>query len=425
MNGPPMTAILLALALLPGTAARAGDPVALAGPWRGTLSAPGASVEIYLDLEAGQGGSVTGRLTIPALGIRDQALSEVALEGDRFSVSIPEVPGDARFDGIVAGGGRGIAGKFTQAGQSYPFEIVRGAGAERDSGEFALADVSEIVGRASREIDEGYLDPARGAEIAADLRAALGEGLFDAVASGAELASAVTGRLAAESGDLHLRLLYHLESGEEGTSEAGGPGATYGFVAAEILDGNVGYLDLREFAGAEEAAALADAVMARLAGVEALVIDLGRNQGGSPFMVAYLSGYFFAAPTHLVSTRFRGRGEPVERWTGRVGGKVRPDLPLYVLTSARTVSAAESFIFGLRNHGRIAAVVGERTAGGGHMARGVYLGSGFTLMVPFARTFDPRTGAGWEGDGLEPDVAVDYERALDRALALIAEASAD
>ena len=72
-----------------------------------------------------------------------------------------------------------------------------------------------------------------------------------------------------------------------------------------------------------------------LEGVDAVVLDLRQNRGGAPFMVRYLSGFFFAEPTHLASTMMRGMEAPRERWTLQDG---RPtdgfvDTPLYVLTS--------------------------------------------------------------------------------------------
>jgi C-terminal processing protease CtpA/Prc len=110
---------------------------------------------------------------------------------------------------------------------------------------------------------------------------------------------------------------------------------------------------------------------------------------------------------------------PMERWTAeRVSGKRRPDIPVYVLTSSNTISAAESFTFGLRINNR-ATVVGERTAGGGHFGGFVPLTAGFRVFLPRGRTYDPRTNRGWEAEGLKPDVEVSYSEALPAALKLI------
>jgi C-terminal processing protease CtpA/Prc len=163
----------------------------------------------------------------------------------------------------------------------------------------------------------------------------------------------------------------------------------------------------------------ADSAMAVFANVKALIIDLGRNRGGGPEMIKYISAYLFDKPTHLVTSFARGMEAPMERWTAeRVTGKRRPDIPVYILTSGNTISAAESFTFGLRINNR-ATVVGEPTAGGGHFGGFVPLTAGFRVFLPRGRTYDPRTNKGWEAEGLKPDVEVSYPQALSTALKLI------
>ena len=193
----------------------------------------------------------------------------------------------------------------------------------------------------------------------------------------------------------------------------------HGFARAEVLAGNIGYLDLRGFSDDPDAMLAADSVMALFANVKALIIDLGRNRGGSPEMIRYLSAYLFETPTHLVSSFARGMEVPMERWTSaRVTGKRQPSIVVYILTSGNTISAAESFTFGLRINNRV-TVVGERTAGGGHFGGFVPLIPGFAVFLPRGRTYDPRSNKGWEAEGLEPDIEVPYPRALQTALKLI------
>ena len=52
------------------------------------------------------------------------------------------------------------------------------------------------------------------------------------------------------------------------------------------------------------------------------------------------------------------------------------------------------------------------------IARDFPLVAGYTVVIPFARAFDPKTGEGWEGSGVAPDIAVPPEKALDEALRL-------
>jgi retinol-binding protein 3 len=77
---------------------------------------------------------------------------------------------------------------------------------------------------------------------------------------------------------------------------------------------------------------------------------------------------------------------PMQRWTSeRVTGKRLPNIPVYILTSRHTFSAAESFAFGLRANRRV-TIVGERTGGGGHFGNFVQLPGGYHMFVPRGRT---------------------------------------
>ena len=40
------------------------------------------------------------------------------------------------------------------------------------------------------------------------------------------------------------------------------------------------------------------------------------------------------------------------------------------------------------------------------------------MFLPRGRTYDPRTDNGWEATGIQPDVRVPYDRALETALEL-------
>ena len=70
-------------------------------------------------------------------------------------------------------------------------------------------------------------------------------------------------------------------------------------------------------------------------------------------------------------------------------------------------------------------MIGQTTGGAGNYGGVRALGDRFSVFVPVGRTFDPDTNKGWEGTGVEPDVAVPAERALAEALARSGVAAAD
>jgi len=93
----------------------------------------------------------------------------------------------------------------------------------------------------------------------------------------------------------------------------------------------------------------------------------------------------------------------VKRWTRPVSGPKYLAEPIYVLTSSKTPSAAESLAYTLQAAKR-AIVVGESTWGGANPSIPVKLTDHFGMIMPFGRAVNPITGTNWEGTGVIPDV---------------------
>ncbi len=158
---------------------------------------------------------------------------------------------------------------------------------------------------------------------------------------------------------------------------------------------------------------IAATTMNFLANTDALIIDLRRNGGGQPEMVALLSSYLFNQRTHLndIYSRFDNRTQ--EYWTSETvaGKRYGESKPVYVLTSKRTFSAGEEFTYNLKNLKR-ATIIGETTGGGAHPVRPHRLTDHFMIGVPFARAINPITKTNWEGVGVTPDIETTAEQAL-------------
>jgi len=196
----------------------------------------------------------------------------------------------------------------------------------------------------------------------------------------------------------------------------------YGFAKIEILDGNIGYLDLRSFAPAHLGGDTAVAAMGFLANVDALIIDLRRNGGGSPSMIQLISSYFFEESTHLNSFEMRGQKQIDQFWTlPHVPGKKLVDVPLFILTSSSTFSAAEEFTYNMKSLER-ATIIGQTTGGGAHPGGTHDVEGIISVFVPDGRAINPITGTNWEGTGIEPHVIVKGAGALDEARRLAREA---
>ena len=125
--------------------------------------------------------------------------------------------------------------------------------------------------------------------------------------------------------------------------------------------------------------------------------------------------------THLNSFERRGEDMFQQFWTLRgVPGKKMYDTDLYILTSRRTFSAAEEFTYNLKNLKR-ATIVGETTGGGAHPGGFRIITDNFLVWLPNGRAVNPITNTNWEGNGIEPHINVDRDKALDKAHALALE----
>lgn len=213
---------------------------------------------------------------------------------------------------------------------------------------------------------------------------------------------------------------------EADTSEAA---VGYGIASVSVLPGNVGYIDLRQFAASEKSIGRVDAAMELMADTVALIIDLRANRGGSDAAMNALIGRLASRPIPRSVLIFRRPGGGEDRMENANRAYPAEKLfarPVFLLTSNRTISAAEAFAYDLQAAGR-ATVVGEVTRGGAApMNRPLYdLGAGLSAYVPTGRAEHPLTKTSPNGVGVAPDVAVAASDALEQAYRLaLAEAPA-
>lgn len=277
---------------------------------------------------------------------------------------------------------------------------------------------SRLIEGALSHVEANYVLPDLAVAIAADVRSRLGAGEYDGLTDAEAFCARVTEQMQAAGGDRHLRL--RPKHRERSPLSFANPEEyrqhsalqNYGFNRVERLPGNVGYLDLRAFQPPEWAGDTAVAAMNLLSNSSALIVDLRQCPGGSPHMVQLLTSYLFDESVHLNSFENRSQNLFMQFWThawvpGRRLGKV----PVYVLTSKYTFSAAEEFTYNLKQMNR-ATVVGETTGGGANPGRPYALDEHFEIFVPGGRAVNPISGTNWEGVGVEPDVAVPKEQAL-------------
>jgi|SRR5215813_6840240 len=279
----------------------------------------------------------------------------------------------------------------------------------------------EVIEKALAILKTNYIFPETAQKMDDAVRERMARGEYDKISDPKRFASALEEHLQEISHDKHLLIYYRSETipvnANTAPSWTGGltglARENFGFAKVELLEGNIGYLELRRFAPPEVAVETAAAAMNFLSNTDALIIDLRQNGGGSPPMVAVLCSYFFDQPTHLSSIYWRPENLTREfRTSDTVRGKRYGGAkPILALTSKETFSAAELFAYVLK-HLKGAVTVGATTGGGAHGARLRRLNDHFGMLVPEGQTILPFTKTTWEGTGVEADVAVPASDAL-------------
>ncbi len=306
----------------------------------------------------------------------------------------------------------------------------------------------EMVAAVAGRIRDLYFDPAAGDRIADALEAEAAAGAFDSLTDQRDLAATLSRRL--RPLDAHFNVAWdpNAPAGPppairrpppSGAAPAGGDPirrlarpsnpmearGNFGFRKVEILPGNIGYIDLRQFSNidfenpADPARRAADAALNFVADADAVIFDLRDNGGGAPSMVGYLTSAFTPADAPIYNV-FHSREGTESEAPAVFHPNPRLEVPVYVLISGRTGSAGEAFPYTLQG-ARRATIVGEASGGAANPGGMVPVGDGFAVFVSQGSPKNPNTGGNWEGTGVIPDVAVPWDQALTRAHTLALE----
>lgn len=303
-----------------------------------------------------------------------------------------------------------------------------------------------VVETLAEALEQRYVFPEVGARYAARLREQLRSGAYDGLDDPAGFAARVTGDLQAVFPDRHLAVRPSGRVSRRGPDPADAPKSTRasgprGLEETRMI-GDVAYLRFNEFPG--DTGGAARSFLLAHADARAVVIDSRPNRGGRLDEMNAILPLLVRRPTRLYRMEMRaGAASPfrdvpmvrsvagtarLQRWDHTiVPDSVERRLqttPLYYLISRRTASAAEALALGLKSSRR-ATLVGETTAGAGYFGGAVDVGDpALQAWISTGRTYDPRSGADWEGKGISPDVEAPVDEALAVALNLARRAGA-
>ena len=292
----------------------------------------------------------------------------------------------------------------------------------------------QVIHKLSQLMNDYYVFPEVAKLTEKHLLAQLKEGHFDKFENDKTFAEALTISVQSVNKDKHMRirvnkpyqaatnspdrlveeLLDDIERSRETNS---------GLNAVKIMEGNVGYLDLREFSELESGIPTADAYMKLLSRTDAVIVDLRENGGGVPSMVQYLCSYFFDQKLLLDSHYHREGNDTIEYWTlDKIGGTKMPDVPLFVIISGKTFSGAEEFAYNMQTQKR-ATLVGQTSRGGANPGGTIGINEHLNVFIPTGTSINPITKTNWEGVGVVPEVVTSIEESLGKTHKLAMDAA--
>jgi len=286
------------------------------------------------------------------------------------------------------------------------------------------ADVIQETARAvARILRERYIDPALGKTMADTILSRLVAGRCADAKKAGQLADALTEGAVAVSRDKHIWIEAANPFGAQSTYAENRPieelrRENYHFRKVEILPGNVGYLKFDMIHDDQEAQDIVARAMASVRDCSVLIFDIRDNIGGEWESGRLILSYVL--PESTIVSRTYDRDGRLVRTNATLdklpGARFDATVPVYVLTSDRTGSAAEGFAYALQQSGR-GTVVGETTLGMAHPCEEVMVNSCFIMSVPIYRVESAFAAKSLEGVGIIPDIGVPEENALGAALA--------
>lgn len=285
----------------------------------------------------------------------------------------------------------------------------------------------QTVETIAKLIQEQYIYPAIAEKMSVAILNNLKKGTYNAITNPMEFSDKLTADLIAVSNDRHFRILFNPEEIQQSKRVITKKDSlemqnrefamfkkeNFGFKELKILEGNIGYINLIGFTPVSYSGETAVSALNFLRNTDAIILDLRNNGGGSSEMVQFLASYFFdATQMKLVEFYTRKGNETTQDFNLQYLPSQRmPTKELYILTSQRTFSAAESFSYIMKNRKR-ATIIGETTGGGAHPIAEVVVNDLFMIALPISKPIDPITKTDWEGTGVKPDIEVSAKDAL-------------
>ena len=282
------------------------------------------------------------------------------------------------------------------------------------------SEKEEIINKVVSLLKENYVFPEKAKVIEKELIKKLSAQRYDEFNTYDSFGDQLNLDLSTISNDKHLRINYNPKIVRQlRIDSADGPDRTpneefvemlksenFRMRKVEILDGNIGYFKIDNFVELKYCKETLTGAMNFISNSSAIILDLSDCGGGPSETMDFIISYFLPESTKIGELKFRKNNEVKEYYTVRdVSIKRLTDIPLYILVSNNTASAAEGLSACLKDYKR-AVVIGGQTKGLGNPGELFVINDGLYMFVTTAVSGTAINGLNFDGIGVTPDISV-------------------
>lgn len=339
---------------------------------------------------------------VVSCGIR---LSEDASSEEKLSVLkglidenyIGDVDEEALEEGIYKGYIQGI---------EDPYSVYYNEEETKDLYETTEGEYSGIGAVLSQDLESGVITLVQIYEDSPAAKAGLKDNdiltkVGDIEVTGMDLSEVVTYIKGEKGTDVDLTVLRG-EDAEEITVTATRDTVEAQTVKYEMLEGQTGYLSVSEFDSVTYAQYEEALNELTAQGMTGLIVDLRNNPGGNLNTVCEMLDLVLPKGTIVYTEDKDGKRE-----TATSDDEHQINVPMVVLVNGNSASASEIYAGAIQDYG-IGKIVGTQTYGKGVVQQIFDLGDGTSVKLTIAEYFTPN-GRSIDGEGITPDVEVEYE----------------
>lgn len=339
---------------------------------------------------------------VVSCGIR---LSEDASSEEKLSVLkglidenyIGDVDEEALEEGIYKGYIQGL---------EDPYSVYYNEEETKDLYETTEGEYSGIGAVLSQDLESGVITLVQIYEDSPAAKAGLKDNdiltkVGDIEVTGMDLSEVVTYIKGEKGTDVDLTVLRG-EDAEEITVTATRDTVEAQTVKYEMLEGQTGYLSVSEFDSVTYAQYEEALNELTAQGMTGLIVDLRNNPGGNLNTVCEMLDLVLPKGTIVYTEDKDGKRE-----TATSDDEHQINVPMVVLVNGNSASASEIYAGAIQDYG-IGKIVGTQTYGKGVVQQIFDLGDGTSVKLTIAEYFTPN-GRNIDGEGITPDVEVEYE----------------